>query len=219
MPPTASIDELLRDLVLANRILAQHGVVDAFGHISVRHPQDPGRYFLACSRAPEQVELGDLIEFDLEGQPTHPEERPLYGERAIHSRIYARRPDVQSVCHNHAPATIPFGVTGVALRPIWHQAAPIGYDIPTWDTRTEFGSTSMLVTTKPMGDSLAAALGPNRAVLMRGHGCAVVGTNIREAVYTSIYLQENARLLTTSLTMSQRVLYLDREEAELAGAV
>jgi HCOMODA/2-hydroxy-3-carboxy-muconic semialdehyde decarboxylase len=216
---TAAVEELLRDLVLANRILAQQGVVDAFGHISARHPDDPGRYFLACSRAPEQVELDDLIEFNLDGEPTTPETRTLYGERAIHSRIYAKRPDVGSVCHNHSHATIPFGVTGIPIRPIWHQAAPIGYDIPIWDTRTEFGSTSMLVTTKPMGDSLATALGENRALLMRGHGTAVTGGNIREAVYTAIYLQENAKLLTTSLTMSQNVIYMDREEVALAGAV
>lgn len=214
-----AIAALLADLVLANHILAYHGIVDSFGHISVRHPHDPSRYFLAVSRAPEQVSLEDMIEFDLDSVPTTAESRPLYGERAIHGRIYAARPDVQSVCHNHAPATIPFGVTGVPLRAIWHQAAPIGYEIPIWDIREQFGATSLLVRERATGDALAAALGPNRVVLMRGHGCSVVGTTIREAVYTAYYLQQNATLLTASLGMSRDVNYLEREEVELATRV
>jgi ribulose-5-phosphate 4-epimerase/fuculose-1-phosphate aldolase len=211
--------EAFADVVLANRILADNGVVDAFGHISIRHPLRSDRYVLSCSRAPEQVTIDDLIEFDLDGVPAQPESRALYAERAIHSEIYRARPDVQAVCHNHAPATIPFGVTGVPLRPISHVAAPIGTEVPAWDIRPEFGDTDLLVTTAEAGRSLALALGSGPVILMRGHGTTVATHDVRMTVMTAIYLQENAKLLATALTIGAgRVEYLTAGEVERATA-
>jgi ribulose-5-phosphate 4-epimerase/fuculose-1-phosphate aldolase len=210
-----NVREVLADLVIANHILAEHGIVDAFGHISVRHPEHPGRYFLARSLAPELVALDDIVEFTLDSEPIDPDGRPLYAERPIHGRIYAARPDVHAVCHNHAPATIPFGVTGAALRPIFHMAAVIGSAIPVWDIASRFGDTNLLVTTGAMGDDLATALGPHRVALMRGHGSAVAGKTLRDAVFTAVYLQVNAHLLTTALGLGD-VRYLS--DGEIAAA-
>ena len=214
----SGFSDLLADVVLANRILADNGVVDAFGHISVRHPERPDRYILACSRAPEQVTVEDLIEFDLDGNPVVPESRPIYAERAIHGEIYRARADVNSVCHNHAPASIPFGVTGVPMRPIGHVAAAIGVEVPVWDIRDEFGDTDLLVTTAEIGRSLVRALGLRPAILMSGHGTTVATPDVRATVMTAVYLQENAKLLATALTIGERVRYLSAGEVERATA-
>ncbi len=209
----------LRDLVLANHILARLGVVDAFGHISMRHPDRADRYIMSCSRAPEQVTLEDLLEFDLDGQPASPDVRPLYAERAIHSELYRVRPDVQSVCHNHAPATLPFSVTKTPLRPIGHVAAPMGYCAPTWDIREEFGDTDLLVTTVEAARSLVAAMGTEPAILMCGHGATVATHDVRATVLVSVYMNENAKLLATALLLDRdAVRYLSRGEVEAATA-
>lgn len=193
-----SVTATLKDLVIANRILADHGVVDVFGHVSVRNPERPDRYFMARSRGPGTVTIDDLIEFDLEGKPIDQNGRPMYAERAIHSRIYAARPDVNSVCHNHSPATIPFGVTKVAMRPIFHMGAIIGPQPPVWNIADEFGDTNLLVVTNPQGDSLARAMGGNPVVIMRGHGTSVATATLRLTVFTAIYMQMNAQLLAVA---------------------
>jgi HCOMODA/2-hydroxy-3-carboxy-muconic semialdehyde decarboxylase len=218
MPYSNAVEEALRELVLGNHILADHGVVDAYGHLSMRHPERPDRYFLSCSRAPEQVALEDFIEFNLDSTPVGDETRAMYAERPIHGCIYAARPDVNSVCHNHAPASVPFGVTGTPMRPIWHVAAPIGYEVETWDIMDEFGATDLLVVTEAMGASLAAKLGPNTSILMRGHGSTVATASVRATVMTAVYLQENAKVLSTALLMNPNVTYLAREEVEKATA-
>ena len=204
----------LRDLVIANRILAREDVVDAYGHVSLRHPRDPQQYLLSCSRSPELVTMDDLVSHTLEGDPVGPESRILYAERHIHGGIYEQRPDVQAVIHNHALAVIPFGVTGTPLRPIFHTAALMGNETPVWDIRDTFGETGMLVTNMEQGRDLARGLGDSRAALMRGHGCVVTGASLREAVMAAIYLQVNARLLLDSLPLGP-VTYLSPGEVEM----
>jgi HCOMODA/2-hydroxy-3-carboxy-muconic semialdehyde decarboxylase len=214
----SALDDLLDDLVTANRILADHDVVDAFGHISVRHPERPDRYVMSRSRGPNLVERGDLIEFTLESEPIDQNGRRMYAERQIHGRIYAARPDVNAVCHNHAPATIPFGATGTALRPIFHMASVIGASVPIWDIHDDFGDTNMLVTTIAQGDSLARALGAQRVVLMRGHGSAVAGATLRGVVFVSVYLQKNAELVLAAERLGD-VRYLTPGEIAAASDV
>jgi HCOMODA/2-hydroxy-3-carboxy-muconic semialdehyde decarboxylase len=195
MTQTVELRAALRDLVIANRILAREGVLDGFGHVSIRHPGNPQRYFLSRSRGPELVTVDDLMEFTLDNEPIDQRGRAMYAERPIHGSLYTARPDVNSICHNHAHSLIPFGVTGTRMRPILHMAAAIGADVPIWDIRDEFGDTNMLVTTRDQGNSLARAVGQGRVTLMRGHGATVAGRTLRETVFTSIYLQVNAGLL------------------------
>lgn len=205
----------LRDLALANRILAREGVVDAFGHVSIRHPQRPDRYFMARSRSPELVTVDDLMEFELDGTPLDAKGRTPYSERFIHGAIYEMRQDVHSVIHNHSHEIIPYGVTPVKLRPVAHVGAAIGEDVPVWDIRKKFGDTNMLVVNMEQGRDLAATLGPNKVVLMRGHGCAVAGRDVRQAVFTAIYTQVNASLQTEAMKMSGEVQYLSPGEHRL----
>jgi len=199
------------DLVLANR-----GVVDSFGHVSMRHPDRPDRYLLSRSRAPYLVVDADIMEFTLENEPVSHDERALYAERAIHGRIYAARPDVAAICHKHAPATIPFGVTGTDLRPIFHMAWAIGASIPIWDIADRFGDTNVLVTKNEMGDHLAHTLGSHRVARMRGHGGVVTGATLREVVFTAVYLQANAESLTAAIGLGP-VLYLSEGEIDAAS--
>lgn len=184
----------VRELVAANRILAREGVVDAFGHVSMRHPGNPERYLMSRSRAPELVTAEDIMEFTLDGEPVDARGRAPYGERPIHGAIYETRPEIGSVVHNHAHEIIPFGVTGVQIRAIAHVCGPIGVDIPTWDIRDRFGETDHLVVTMEQGRDLAACVGEGRVALMRGHGGVVAGGSVKEAVMTAVYLQVNAKL-------------------------
>src|SRR6185312_15269037 len=174
--------------------LASEGVVDAFGHITVRHPHDPKRYLMAWARAPELIEADDIMEFSLDGTPTRPGKGSPYLERFIHSGIFEIRADVQSVVHNHSQTVIPFSITGEKLRPVMHNCASIGNNVPVWDSRKSFGDTNMLVANLDMGRDLAASVAGNTTALMRGHGAVVAGKSIREAVFTSVYLQVNADL-------------------------
>src|SRR4051794_6339699 len=185
---------LLEELVTANRILAREGVVDAFGHASVRHPELPGHYVLSRARAPECIDRSDLMVFAPDGTPVDARGRKPYAERFIHGAICEARGDVQAIVHHHSAAVIPFGVTTTPLRPLLHMCAGIGADIPTWDSRTGFGDTNLLVTNQAMARDLAAALGERPVALMRGHGAVVAGTSLREVVFNSIYLQVNAEL-------------------------
>jgi HCOMODA/2-hydroxy-3-carboxy-muconic semialdehyde decarboxylase len=209
-----SLEAALDDLVIANRILANEGVIDAFGHISIRHPHRPDRYFLARSRSPELVERGDLMEFDLDSRPIDPRGRTMYSERPIHGSTYKARPDVMAVCHNHARSLIPFGITGTALKPVLHLAGGIGAEIPIWDIRNEFGDTDLLVTTGALGDSLARKLGPRRVCLMRGHGAVVAAHDLRATVFVSIYLMVNAALVREARELGE-VTYLSEGEIRL----
>lgn len=213
------LDELLRDLVIANRILANERVVDALGHVSIRHPDRPDRFFLSCSRSPELVTLEDLMEYDLDCNPIDQRGRPMYFERPIHGAIYQARPDVMSVVHNHAYETIPFGLTGVKLRPVVHPACGLGHEVPIWDIRHKFGDTNMLVTTLDQGRDLAKCLARGQVALMRGHGCVVAASNLKEAVLTAIYLKINAMLQCQAMHMGEIVYLSDGEIAKTAEVV
>ena len=208
-----TVEAALGDLVIANRILANEGVIDAFGHCSIRHPERDDRYFLARSRSPELVERGDLLEFDLDSNPISPDGRTMYSERPIHGCIYKARPEVKAVCHNHAHSLIPFGVTGSEIKPIWHVAGSIGAEIPIWDIREEFGDTDLLVTNNDLGGSLAKKLGKNRCALMRGHGAVVAGHTLKATIFVAIYLMANAKLLKEAREMGQ-VTYLSPGEVK-----
>jgi ribulose-5-phosphate 4-epimerase/fuculose-1-phosphate aldolase len=212
-----ALPDLLKDLVTANRILAHEGVVDAYGHISVRHPDRPDRFFMSGSRSPELVTLDDIIEYDLDCNPIDLKGRQQYTERPIHGGILRARPDVTSVIHNHAYEVIPFTVAkGVRLRPVLHTSAGIGAELPLWDIRDKFGDTNLLVTTLAQGHDLAAKLAKNQVVLMRGHGSAVTGISIHDAVSNAIYLRVNAQLLSEAMRFGAEINYLsDGEIAEI----
>ena len=184
----------LEELVTANRILAREGIVDAFGHASIRDPGHPDRFWLSRARAPECIEAQDIMQFSLDGAPLDAAGRKPYAERFIHGGIYEARPDVRAVVHHHSPSVIPFGVTGVRLRPIMHMCASMGTEVPVWDSRSSFGDTNLLVTNMAMARDLAAALGPRPIALMRGHGCVVAGGSLREVVFSAVYLELNAVL-------------------------
>jgi HCOMODA/2-hydroxy-3-carboxy-muconic semialdehyde decarboxylase len=217
----ATLDEHLEDLVIANRVLAHEGVVDGFGHVSMRHPERPDRFFMSRSRSPELVTRDDIMEFDLDCNPIDQRGRVMYGERPIHGAIFQARPDVGSVVHNHAHEVIPYSVTKSPMRQVIHTAGGMGAHVPVWDIRDDFGETDLLVRNLAQGLSLAGTLGTNAAVLMRGHGCAVVGNTVRDAVRIAVYLMVNARLQTESMRLGD-VTFLSegemRQTAEMAGS-
>jgi ribulose-5-phosphate 4-epimerase/fuculose-1-phosphate aldolase len=186
------VDAAREQVALGNRILANEGVLDAFGHVSVRHPENPARYLLSRSRAPELVEPGDVLEFDLDSNPVRAVDANLYSERVIHGEIYKARPDVMAVVHHHSPAVLPFCVSGVELVPVFHLGAPMGAKVPFWDQRDDFGDTNMLVVKPEEGASLARALGAHAMVLMRRHGATVVGASVPDLVLRTIYACRNA---------------------------
>lgn len=192
-----SLDEVRYELALANRMVAHEGVLDAFGHVTARHPNNPGRYLMSRSRAPELVEPGDIYEFTLDSEPVNlPAGVRPYGERVIHGEIYKARPDVTAVCHHHSPAFMPYCVSGEEVVPVYHLGAVIGAKAPFWDQRDDFGDTNLLVIKPEEGASLARALGPHWVVVMRRHGATVAGRTLREVVFRTIYSCRNAEYLT-----------------------
>jgi ribulose-5-phosphate 4-epimerase/fuculose-1-phosphate aldolase len=207
---------LIQDLVTANHILANEGVVDAFGHVSVRDPANPNHYLLARSIAPGSVTAADILEFDLDSKPVTPNAPAPYSERFIHGEIYKIRPDVVAIVHCHAPEVIPFSVTGVPLRPVVHVAGFLGSGIPVFDIREADGITDMLVSSPKRGSALARTLGQKPAALMRGHGAVVTGDTLHSVVGRAYYLNFNARLQYQALQLG-KVTYLDPEEARLSG--
>jgi len=213
---------LIEDLVAANHILFDQGVVDGYGHVSVRHDKDPNRYLLSRSLAPELVTAEDIVEFDLDSNAVDPRGRKFYLERFIHGEIYKVRPDVKSVVHHHSPAVIPFGVTKIPLRPVFHMAAFVGEGVPIFEIRDFGGMTNMLVSNPQLGAALARTLGNKPALLMRGHGAVVVGSSVHQSVARSVYLQVDARLEAQAIALGGDITYLAPEEAkkfeELGGA-
>ena len=203
-------------LVAANRILANENVVDAFGHVSVRHPDNPNQFVMSRSRSPALVEHEDLMVFDLEGNALDLRGRTAYGERMIHAAIYGTRPDVHSVVHHHAYSVLPFTITDEPLRPVVHAASVIGAEIPVWDIQEDYGDTDMLVRRIEQGRNLAATLADNTCLLMRGHGAVVVGADIQRAVLTAVYLQVNAEVLLQAKSLGE-VTPLSEEEIRLSS--
>jgi HCOMODA/2-hydroxy-3-carboxy-muconic semialdehyde decarboxylase len=210
------VEHALTQLVLANRILARENVIDDFGHVSVRHPLYPDRYFISRSRSPANVTRGDILEFTLDGDLIGNDPRRPYAERHIHGAIYKDRPDVNSVAHHHARSVIPFTMTDVSLRPMFHMASVIGTDIGYWDSQSEFGDTNMLVDTMEMGHSLSRSLGTNRIALLRGHGCVCAADSIRAMIMIAIGLRDNAELIQATRQLGS-VKYLTDGEVERAG--
>src|SRR5262245_53298536 len=212
--PPQPATEFITEFVVANRILADQGIIaDGFGHLSARSPTDPNRFYMSRARAAGMVTVDDVMEFDLAGQPLDQRGRRLFSERFIHAEIYKARPDVGSVVHSHAPTLLPFGVTGTPLRPVSHMAGFLLRAAPVFEIREAGGNdTNMLVSTPELGAALAKTLGQAPIILMRGHGFNAVGASIRQAVSRSIYAEVNARVLTEALKMGS-VVYLNESEA------
>jgi HCOMODA/2-hydroxy-3-carboxy-muconic semialdehyde decarboxylase len=212
-----AVDEACYALALANRIVAYEGVLDGFGHISVRHPQNPGHYLLSRSRSPELIEPADILEFTLDSEKVTRGDVLPYGECVIHGEIYKARPDVTAVCHHHSGAILPFCVTDAKLVPIMGLGSLLGPTVPMWDSADEFGDTPMVLTTPEHGASLARTLGDNAMILMRRHGATVVGANLKEVVFRSIHTHRNAELLLRARSLGT-VTPLSKGEAEMACA-
>ncbi|MDB5761035.1 MAG: Decarboxylase NovR [Herminiimonas sp.] len=185
---------LFQDLVIAYRILAEHGIIDAYGHISVRSPDNPERFWMARSVAPELVTEADIMEFDMNSEPVDAQGRSPVHERFIHGEVYKARPEVMAVVHNHSPSVIPFCCTNTTLQPIFHMSAFIGLGVPNWEIREAQEGSDMLVRNTYLGESLARKLAHHPAALMRGHGAVVVGEDLAVAIGRSVYLEQNARM-------------------------
>jgi HCOMODA/2-hydroxy-3-carboxy-muconic semialdehyde decarboxylase len=210
---------LIGELVTANRILSDHGVVDAFGHVSVRHDKAPTRFLLARNMAPALVTADDILEFDLDSNPIGAEGRAVYLERFIHAEIYRARPDVRAVVHSHAASVVPFGVVADApLRPVWHMSGFLGAQAPVFEIRDIAGNSSdLLIRNGALGAALAQALGDDNVVLMRGHGATIVGPDLRQAVFRAVYTELNARIQSDAMRLGA-VDFLTAQEAQAAAA-
>jgi ribulose-5-phosphate 4-epimerase/fuculose-1-phosphate aldolase len=210
------IERLKQDLVIANRILAREEVADAYGHVSVRNPENPRTFFISRSLAPELVTIEDIVELDLEGNPAGSDTRPLYLERFIHGGIYEARSDVTAVVHAHAEAVLPFGIAdGTLLKPVIHSGSFIGAHVPVWDIADRFGDTNLLVANAEQGRDLARTLAENNVALMRGHGFAAASRSLIEVVRLSVYLPRNARALLSARLLGGDIKYLS--EGEIAA--
>jgi len=211
--------QLVEDLVAAGRILVDQNVLDGYGHVSARHDRDPSRYLMTRSLAPELVTAADIMEYDLESNPVDARGRAMFIERFIHGEIYKGRPDVKAVVHCHSPSVIPFGVTGVPLRPLYHMSGFIWEGVPVFDIRDAMGGmTDMLVRSPAIGHALARTLGGRAVALMRGHGAVIVGASLPVAVFRSVYLEMNAKLQAQAMAQSANIRYLEPEEARRAEA-
>jgi len=212
-----AVAALIDDLVTANHILANEGILDGYGHVSVRDPANPNHYFLSRSLAPGLVTASDIVEYDLDSNPVG-DDRTGYRERFIHGEIYKARPDVMAVVHDHSPAVIPFSVSSVPLRAVSHMGAFIGEGVPVFEIRDVDGMTDMLVSSPKRGRALATVLGNHPAALMRGHGAAVIGVSVKEVVGRAIYLDLNAKAQEQAMLLGGNVKYFEPEEARKAGS-
>ena len=214
-------EALLKDLAAASRILVAQGVVDGFGHVSLRHPTAPNRFLMSRSLAPALVTSEDIIEYDLDSQPCNANGRSSFLERFIHSEIYKARPDINSVVHSHSPSVIPFGLVRLKMQAMFHNAAFLAQGVPVFDIREKFGATDMLVGNGSKGEALAQTMGPKNIVLMRAHGSVACGASLQVAVFRAVYTEVNARVQhwTQALAQGQDVEGLDPEEGRLADEV
>jgi HCOMODA/2-hydroxy-3-carboxy-muconic semialdehyde decarboxylase len=218
--PIAGVDAgLIEDIVVGSRILADFGVLDGFGHVSARHPTNPNHFLMSRSLAPALVTADDIMEFDLDGNAVDARGRSLFLERFIHSEIYKARPDVMSVVHSHSPGVIPFSVSQVPLRPMYHNPSFLAAGVPVWDIRKDFGETDMLVRDPALGKSLAQTLGDKPVVLMRGHGDVAVGPSVKMAVFRAYYTDVNARLQSQAISLGGDINYLTPGEGAKADQV
>ena len=213
--------ETLADVAAASRILAAQGVVDGFGHVSMRHPAAPGRYLMARSLAPALVTPADIIEYDLDSQPCNAGGRNSFLERFIHGEVYKARPDVMSVVHSHSPSVVPFGLVRIKMQAMFHNAAFLAAGVPVFDIRDKFGATDMLVGNGQKGEALAESLGARDVVLMRAHGSVACGPSLQAAVFRAVYTEVNARIQhwAVALAAGEPLAALDEDEGLLADAV
>jgi ribulose-5-phosphate 4-epimerase/fuculose-1-phosphate aldolase len=217
-PVAASV---LEDLAAASRILAAQNVVDAFGHVSLRHPSAPDRYLMAKSISPVRVLPGDIIEYDLDSNPVNANGRSSFLERYIHGEIFKARPEVMSVVHSHSPSVVPFGLVGVPMQAMFHNAGFIAAGVPVFDIAEKFGATDMLVGNIEKGVALIEVMGNHDIVLMRGHGSVACGPTLQTAVFRAVYTEVNARIqhYTMALGGGMPMAVLDAEEGRLADIV
>jgi len=217
-PVVASV---LEDLAAASRILAAQNVVDAFGHVSLRHPSAPDRYLMAKSISPARVTPEDIIEYDLDSNPVNANGRGSILERFIHGEIFKARPDVMSVVHSHSPSVVPFGLVGVPMQAMFHNAGFIAAGVPVFDIAEKFGATDMLVGTIEKGEALIEVMGNYNIVLMRGHGSVACGPTLQTAVFRAVYTEVNARIqhYAVALGGGMPMAALDAEEGRLADEV
>jgi HCOMODA/2-hydroxy-3-carboxy-muconic semialdehyde decarboxylase len=197
---------------MANHILANENIVDAYGHVSIRHPENPQRFLLSCSRSPEFVQADDILEFGFDGEPIVPGGKKPYLERFIHAGVYAARPDVNAVIHSHAADVLPFTISSRPLQPVLNTASGMGETVPVWDIRDNFGDTNILVESIEQGDDLAVTLAGNSVTLMRGHGFTAVGRTLLEVVKSAIYLPLNARVMMAALNLGGEIKPLSAGE-------
>jgi ribulose-5-phosphate 4-epimerase/fuculose-1-phosphate aldolase len=217
--PIPGVDAaLIEDIVVGSRVLADFGVLDGFGHVSARDPSNPNHFLMSRSLAPALVTADDIMEFDLDGNAVDPKGRSVFLERFIHSEIYKARPDVMAVVHAHSPGVIPFTISQVPLRPVYHNSAFLAAGAPVWDIRKEFGETDMLVRNAAIGKALAQALGDKPVVLMRGHGDVTVGGAVKVAVFRAYYTDVNAKLQSQALALGGEMNYLTPGEGVKADA-
>ena len=211
----------IADLAAASRILAAQGVVDGFGHVSLRHPAAPGRYLMARSIAPALVTPDDIIEYDLDSHPCNANGRSSFLERFIHGEIYKARADVMSVVHSHSPSVVPFGLVGVTMQAMFHNAAFLAAGVPVFDIKKKFGATDMLVSDGAKGVALAESMGKKDIALMRAHGSVACGPTLQTAVFRAVYTEVNARIQhwTIALGGGAKIAALDPEEGRLADAI
>ena len=209
---------LIADLAAASRILAERGVVDGFGHVSMRHPHAPERFLMAHAIAPALVTPDDILEYDMDSNPCNANGRGSFIERYIHSEIYQARPDVNSVVHSHSPSVIPFGLVGVKMQAMFHNAAFLAAGVPVFDIREKFGATDMLVSDSAKGVAIAETLGDTDIALMRAHGSVACGPTLQTAVFRAVYTEVNARVQhwTVALGGGAPIAALEEEEGRLA---
>ena len=212
MKKIAASKGLIDDLVAASRILAEHGVLDAYGHVSARSDKRPAHFIMSRSRAPALVTAPDLVEWNADSEPASGDKRKGFIERYIHGEIYRARPEVMAVVHSHSPSVIPFGVTKTKLRPIYHMGSFLWSGAPVWDIRKVREENDLLVRDRPLGQALAGALGKCNCVLMRGHGMTVVGATVPEVTFRSIYTEMNARLQISATQLEGPIEFLSDEE-------
>ena len=218
MKKIAASKALIDDLVAASRILAEHGVLDAYGHVSARSDKRADRFIMSRSRAPALVSAADLMELGLDSEPAAGDKRKGFIERYIHGEVYRARPEVMAVVHSHSPSVIPFGVTRTKLKPVYHMGSFLWSGAPVWDIRQFREDNDLLVRDRPLGAALAGTLGNCTCVLMRGHGMTVVGATVQEAVFRAIYTEMNARLQLQAMQLEGPVEFLSDEEGRRSTA-
>ena len=204
----------MRDLVLANRVLTDLNVIDGFGHVSMRHPSNPIRYLMGRSVAPALVVADDILEYDLDSNPVDARGRNSFLERFIHGEIYKARPDVMAIVHTHSPGVIPFSVSSVPLRPVFHLGAFLSPSVPVFEIRDTAGQSNMLVSNAQLGKALAATLGDRNVALMRGHGSVVVAATVPMVVFRAHYSNVNAQLQMQAMSLGGPVTFMEAEESQ-----